>query len=522
MLLTHTPQSSLVGRTLASGGGRAGGFQQEGWHMGSKPSRTGCTTVVGADKVCAPPAERQCASAPPTPQRPDGAPRLSEPLDLCEDNDEVDESVHVFAGAARTMDLQYMPSPSSGQKDAEVNCEQTPCTPCAANEGEGIAELPAASLDIPLEEVLTLAVEAFGQIATSLSSPKWDRRVQALKGVGTVLRCQDMEGSKDPGASLSIRSGSQPKWHHDPARCFRAACLVLHIAMKDKVLPVLFAAHELYRFTFEYGTNAAPEVDAQGTMNVLLQHLLIKLGELNIRLHESARAGVAFSASCSFFGLGRTLSRLREHVADKSNARGLQRMRVHAGVLDTATHLLRKFPGRQDGEGDESDACASWTPADAAPFIQEGIVLDELTGSRVQQAAVNLAVVVVETLGRAALDPYIKNLPEHAKELLASRLDELDDFLEDGDHHDAADGDLPCPDGLCVLGVGIRPAPMMGMSSPLTNHQEERFMDEILEEAGLVFEGQALKIPGKTKDNSVLDEDLTDLGLDPDELKLLQ
>jgi len=40
---------------------------------------------------------------------------------------------------------------------------------------------------------LMQATEAFGQIAMSLTSTKWDKRVQALKGVAAVLKGLDIK-----------------------------------------------------------------------------------------------------------------------------------------------------------------------------------------------------------------------------------------------------------------------------------------------------------------------------------------
>uniref|UniRef100_A0A7S1S9X9 Uncharacterized protein n=1 Tax=Alexandrium catenella TaxID=2925 RepID=A0A7S1S9X9_ALECA len=251
-------------------------------------------------------------------------------------------------------------------------------------------------------------------------------------------------------------------------------------------------------------------------MDTLLPHLLAKFGDLNIRLHESAAAAVVFSGGQPFFGVAAVLSRLRSHL-EETPARGPQRVRVYAGVLDVVTQLVRRFPGRRQGEGDESDAVGTWTPQDIRPFVVAGLAVDVVTGARVQQAAAGLAVAICETLGRAAVTPIIEGLSPAAQELVVSRLD--DEALEDGDGEGEDDEEgvmeLSGMDNLCVMGVGLRPpTSVQGVATKvvLTNDNEETLMDGILEDAGLVFEGQGLKVKPKT--GSVLDEELHSLGLD--------
>lgn len=367
----------------------------------------------------------------------------------------------------------------------------------------------------PSEEVLALATEAFGQIAASLSSPKWDRRVAALKGVGTVLKGLDIKvGESADGAQPDgvLRDTScRGLQLRDRARCFRAACLILHIAMRDKVLPVVFAAHELYRLAFEPGLGSVVEDEANHAMGTLVQHLLAKLGELNIRLHESACAGVVFSAERPFFGLALTLSRLKAHIEERCGSGGglpgQHRMRVHAGTLDVVGQLLRRFPGRRSGDK-AAAAEQTWTAQDVAPFISCGLAVDGVTGSRVQQAAAGLAIQVCNSLGRGALDPLLESLPAASKDLLMLR---LKDEALDGEEGES-DGDegveLVGEENLCVMGIGLRPPQPRGV----TNQHEESIMDKILEETGLVFGGQGLA--AKAKDGSALeDEDLRGLGL---------
>jgi len=371
---------------------------------------------------------------------------------------------------------------------------------------------------------LKQATEAFGQIATALSSTKWDRRVQALKGITTVLKGLDIKSTPTNAGSNSFpheSSGSRGMQLRDHAKCFQAACLILNIVMKDKVLPVLLAAHELYRVTFEHGRAAVSEAEASMAANALLPHILAKLGELNIKLHDSACTCVMFTAKQSFFGVPSVLARLLEVVEGRGaqqlagGLRGQQKMRVHYGVLQAVEMLVKQSPGRREGEGDTADALATWTPADVAPFIVSGLHADSVTGARVQQAALSLAMTAYTTLGKAALtsSSLLDQLTPHAKEMLITRLEEEGEDLED---LDGDDGDEECieltgADSLCVLGVGLRPQKETSPSKQNTTDGEECLMDNILEDTGLVFDGQALE----KKDTilSDLDEELTGLGL---------
>lgn len=543
--------------------------------MGSRPSRVSnkVVAVEGVKAVVAPPAQKQTASAPPTPLHPEGTPRASTPVDefpgppgsvadgirkgsvsLTEAWMPGQHGSPNVRDKASLRGLSSSPPPDAGLRaaadvttaehmdnagasgilgrDSGGGDEATmPRRPSARSRGE-------LDLDAPLEEVLTQATEAFGQIATSLSSSKWDRRVQALKGIGAVLKGLDIKvnspnsvnsthaSAGDGGVSAAGATEPRGLQLRDHVRCFHAACLILHIAMRDKVLPVICAAHELYRVTFDFGRGSVPEEQTCAAMATLFQHLLVKLGELNIRLHESACTCVVYSARQSFFGVSRVLTRLRCFLEDRgitreirgspkaSIPRGPQRLRVHAGVLSVVAQLLRHFPGRRDGEGDASDAVGTWTPADINPFIVGGLAVDAVTGARVQQAAVGIALTVCTTLGKATLQPVVVQLTPAAKDLLVARLDEEgEDWEDDGDGDDGEECiELTGADSLCIMGVGLKP--QAGWTKPTTTTVgEECFMDSILEETGLVFEGQSL---GPKLHKSELDEELSGLGLDQD------
>jgi len=533
--------------------------------------------VEGIPAICPPPAQKQTASAPPTPLHPEGTPRALTPsgefpgppgsavnikgsVSLTEGwMRGAHGSASEAASSAALLRQSPSPPPDAGLRlslDAPATEDQKPfltssVTHARASGGreagagfEGIASPSGEgmNLDVPLEEVLTQSTEAFGQIATSLSSTKWDRRVQALKGITAVIKGMDIKVnspssvgvghalSGDSGAAMAASGAAEPKGLQlrDHARCFHASCLILHIAMRDKVLPVMSAAHELYRVTFDLGRGCVPEDEACAAMTTLFQHLLVKLGELNIRLHESACACVVFSARQPFFGLARVIARLQGFLDDRgvttptrglqaaSVPRGPQRLRVHSGVLSVVAQLLRHFPGRREGEGDATDAVGTWSPSDINPFIISGLAVDAVTGARVQQAAVGIGLTVCTTLGKASLKPVVAQLSPAGQELLVSRLEEEGEDWEDDELGEEGDEciELTGADSLCVLGVGLKPQP--GWTKPsMTTVGEECFMDSILEETGLVFEGQSL---GPKLYKTELDEELSGLGLDQEGL----
>eukprot|EP00747_Dinoflagellata_sp_TGD_P186221 gnl/TRDRNA2_/TRDRNA2_43141_c0_seq1.p1 gnl/TRDRNA2_/TRDRNA2_43141_c0~~gnl/TRDRNA2_/TRDRNA2_43141_c0_seq1.p1 ORF type:complete len:540 (-),score=101.55 gnl/TRDRNA2_/TRDRNA2_43141_c0_seq1:81-1700(-) len=501
--------------------------------MGSKPSRTKAKVVVaeGVTAATLPPAQETTSSAPPTPGHPEGAPRhldgVSPPS-----GDEATGSQDGggIAQAAATYQDSWHSSPQSSSKNTTMDSpavndekplEKSPSSPPTLSTpspkgrgrvGEAAAppdEAATASGDrqpcfgLPLEEVLAQAHEAFGPVAASLSSTKWDRRVQAFKGVGAALKGFSIKGNN---SSLPTSGDAG-----DHAKSFRAACLLLHIALKDKVLPVLFAAHELYRIVFEHGAAGVSNDEASYAMSMLLQHVLPKLGELNIRVHESACACIVFSAQRPFFGLASVLRRLHTHAEEQGGARGQTRMRTHAGVLDVTTQLLRHFPGRREGEGDnEADAVSTWTPSDIAPFIASGIAVDGVVGVRVQQAAVGLTVAVCHILGKSAVDPIVAGLSPAGQELLRGMLEDEeppDDFDDDDEDGDGDVIEFTGNDAFGICGVGLKPT-----GKDAQTEREDCLMDDILEETGLVFEGKGLQTLAPS--HNAIDDELRGLGLD--------
>jgi len=159
-----------------------------------------------------------------------------------------------------------------------------------------------------------------------------------------------------------------------------------------------------------------------------------------------------------------------------------------------------------------------------APFVAGGAHADAVMGARVQQAAASLAVIVYTTLGKSSLAVITADLPESAKDMIWQKVEEeTGECAEDGDLEDPDDeaggGEELPGEGLdlCVTGVAIHvPKELKKVELTATDGVEETFMDEILEETGLVFQGKGLNVAHQPKDAfaaSPLDEELRGLGL---------
>lgn len=358
-----------------------------------------------------------------------------------------------------------------------------------------------------LDEVIAQASESFGQGAVSLQSSKWDQRAQALKTVGSVLK----------GLKLDVSpKASNPELN----RCFEISCMLLNHALRDRVLPVLFAAHELYNETFQFAVGVVPMEHIRYAMHVLFEHLCAKLGDSNIRLHESAQASVLLSAEQPCFGLQVVLQKLLRHMNGDGKAPQKVNAKTMSGTLDTVNFLLQHFPGRREDEGEEEDAMSTWTPSNISPFVVNG--LKACAGlPRVKNSAVNLAVSMHGTLGMKAVQPLLDSLRPAMRNVLKQKFAEsegeggiMDSDMFDDDECDVGI-DLGADfDGLMVCGVGLKaPTPAAKSHANVLTDGEENFMDQILEETGLVFDGGG-SIPIEQRD--ALDDEIDGLGIDLD------
>jgi hypothetical protein len=349
--------------------------------------------------------------------------------------------------------------------------------------------------------------------ADGLQATKWDRRVTALKALVAFLE-RDTDACLDkPGSTGVFGRGIQP---HEKARKLRLCWQLLDHLMLDKTMPVRLGSHALFRKSFELASSAGcvePE-EIKFALGVLLQHVLDRLGDSNLRLHESARTCVLMAAELpNLLGLGAVLERLK---AQLQKSKGADRQKVHFGVLDAVSSLVQQFPGHRgdadlddevDEEQDEPEHHSrsdAWTQYDVSIFIVAGMC-DSL-GPRVRDIAVKIACCVHATFGLEAMEPMLAGLRPAKQQLLRAKFKEAE--WEEGD--DVSDGgdDEPAremPD-LFICGSAMLPKPAMtSMTSPskFNMHQsglapaEDDLMDGILEDAGMVFAGASLaQLPG--------------------------
>eukprot|EP00746_Dinoflagellata_sp_MGD_P005547 gnl/MRDRNA2_/MRDRNA2_110744_c0_seq1.p1 gnl/MRDRNA2_/MRDRNA2_110744_c0~~gnl/MRDRNA2_/MRDRNA2_110744_c0_seq1.p1 ORF type:complete len:561 (+),score=130.14 gnl/MRDRNA2_/MRDRNA2_110744_c0_seq1:79-1761(+) len=388
------------------------------------------------------------------------------------------------------------------------------------------AATPAASFDVDAEEFNRIITQAFGpMIPASLTSTKWDKRVNALKGVGTVLKGLSL-GAKDGLTS----GGAKGLKLRDDAECFRAACLVLQRAMRDKVLPVLLASHELFREAFDQAKGSRSDQELKEAMDTLLPHALVKLGDSNIRLHDSAKEIVSYAAEQSFFGLSYVLELLRNLMTNAG--RGHSRAKILGGIVDGVSMLVERFPGkRMESQDDDDDDAQMWCLEAVFPFIEAG--LDDIVGPRTRTAATKLAVTVHSTLGKEALQPLLDKVRPAIKNLLLQKFQEEEG--QDEDDWEQPSGPLLDASvrlkhedtmGLVLCGTACKITSQSETASSSVLHtgrslvsddgeshspskfsdREESLMDNILEETGLVF-GKGDKV------NMDMEDEILGLGL---------
>jgi hypothetical protein len=388
--------------------------------------------------------------------------------------------------------------PSSRSSDVPVDVVCSAQKAGATPAGTPVAkEASLSSIDVPLSEVMSNVAEEFGQItATSLRSTKWDKRVQALKAMGTVFKGLDLgRGAAKPSAMKGLRL-------RDRASCWRTICQVLGHSISDKVMPVRLASHDLFCEVFSNTDNSVSVEEVRFAVRSLLSKIVDGLGDSNLRLHESSRKCVLFCAeSQNLVGLKMVLQLLEDRLRSVGKSR--ERVKVHFGVLDTVGFLLRRFPeGTVEGDLDANPS--SWTLKDISPFVVAG--MDDSVGPRVRSIAVTLAVTLRVTFGSEAVEPLIASFRPAVQSLLREKFSDLEDELgPEADGNGELEGFVePSPDdmaGLIICGSAIRaskPAELGSLPGTVACHEEDLLMDEILEDTGMVFAGSSSDNAGKT------------------------
>lgn len=373
-------------------------------------------------------------------------------------------------------------SPSIGAPQTAAPSSTPPAAEAAAHAP------PLIDFSLPLVEVISKVEEAFGQTtAHNLQSSKWDKRVQGLKNIGTVLKGLELgSAAGKPSAMKGLRL-------RDRALCWRTSCQVLHHSIRDKVIPVRLASHDLFCDTFASAAGVASSEEILFANGVLLGHLVERLGDSNLRLHEGARKGVVACAQPHLLGVKGVLSRLQGHL----ETTGRKNRERCFGVLDTVANLLRNFP-QGDGatpKGAVADGAASpaakgcaWEPENIWPFITIG--MEDASGPRARTCAVTMAVSLRSSFGDEAVEPVMSGLRPGVAAVLRERFAEVDD---------EEDFIPPCPStlaGLVICGSALRPS--TGQAQPsvpgAVADDDEEFLDKILEDAGMVFGGNSAAV----------------------------
>jgi hypothetical protein len=332
--------------------------------------------------------------------------------------------------------------------------------------------------------------------------------------------------------------------------------------MCEKVMPVRLASHELFQEAFGNAEGLVSQEECRFALDVLIRHVIERLGDSNIRLHESARKCIFFCAERPFLlGLDETLRRLQARL--DSCGKGGEKQKVHNGVLDTVNFLLQHFPGRRmsarnlDDDEDEdegaTDPVSTWTTADIAPFVAAG--MDDSLGPRVRSTVVALAVTVFQTFGMEAMQPVLEGLRPAKQALLRQKFQESEDMepedFQRNTHCGTTSSTMATPsdlqsradtfNDLVVCGNAVKMPPLPGS---FEDPDEEDLMDGILEETGMVFNGSCIvhenfghdarclrPIPGLSRtlleedleeEHRILEEELLGLGVHLDNLELTE
>merc|ERR1712137_477598 len=210
---------------------------------------------------------------------------------------------------------------------------------------------------MPVDEVYAGVSATFGEMITrSLQSKFWDKRAQALDAMNQTLKTR---------ATTWQRFGE-----HD--RQWRLSCLVLHHVLPSKVVPIQRAALELFATILEHPDGSMMQEQVHFAIDVLIEHVIDRLGDSNVLMHESARRCILLcSEREELLGLKGAFVKLRGRL---TSANGKASGKVYIGILDTANFLLQQFHGyNSDVESSEPPTMDSWNQYDVAPFIILGL-----------------------------------------------------------------------------------------------------------------------------------------------------
>jgi hypothetical protein len=349
------------------------------------------------------------------------------------------------------------------------------------------------------------AEEAFGaMIAAALKSPKWDRRVEGIKGIESMVK------------SHALAPGGRNESHQQQ---LFAAMRVLEQVLRDKVFPVLAAAFALYDAVLKHAELSLDAQDRDAGLEVLLPVIVSRLGDTNQKIHDAAASAVLSTAQrveemgavCVEVLSAAITAEIATTAAD---TKSVARMRV-VGVLSCLESLVR-----QQGASAE-------TAALLAPMIPG--VLDH-PKEKVRIACLD----VVAQFAHAGVEIPNLVLRSALEDLLQAR---IADLAED-------DGEEIAGVEFMVIGTSIpvhsvhtarEPSGFEGLPSlPQASAKpdlgfgddEEALMDDILGSTGVAFQKSGLiTLDNPEKENRILSDvdaleaeflqDLADLGTLP-------
>lgn len=343
-------------------------------------------------------------------------------------------------------------------EDSAGESSTSPLRPDSASPHPQPAERPAGAPDTAVDpllqsprdpaEVLELAQGAFGpMVTTSLTSPKWDRRAEALKGVEQMLKAARLPG----GAA------------NQQQRLLLVAARILEQALRDKVWPVLAGAFSLYKVVLDHSV-CLSEQDREAAVKALLPVIAARLGDSNGKINEGASAAVVATASAVAPRV--CVAVLVASLQSEAGAKGDKAVAARlTGGLACMQRLARDL------------GCTEALEA-AAPVLQ--IALDH-PKEKVRQLGLD----VLADLRRADADLPTLKLRPALEDALQARLMEL----EDGDD----DGEGQCFDAPDFVVVGtkapvVREAPAAPKPALDFEDEEEALMDNILGDTGLAFQ----------------------------------
>jgi len=357
------------------------------------------------------------------------------------------------------------------------------------------------------------AEEAFGaMIAAALKSPKWDRRVESIKGIESMVKSHAIA----PGG----RNESQQQ------QIF-AAMRVLEQVLRDKVFPVLAAAFSLYNVVLNHAGQSLDAQDRDAGLEVLLPVIVSRLGDTNQKIHDGATSAVLATAQNVEEMAAVCVEVLAANITAEigtpaSDTKSVARLRV-CGVLSCLESLVR-----QQGASAE-------TAALLAPTLP--LVLDH-PKEKVRIACLD----VIAQFSHAGVEIPNLVLRSALEDLLQAR---IADLAED-------DGEEIAGVEFMVVGTSIpvhnvrepsrvEQLPSLSRSSSCRNlpgleasakldldfcDDEEALMDDILGSTGLAFQASGLiTLDEPKKENKILSDvdaleaeflqDLKDLGTLP-------